>query len=137
MNMMLRGVALCLISMVLAGCNAVGTCEDGSGGMRLGGDSVAKRLLAKGVTEYQSGNYVSAKSSLQGVLQNQYATKDERASANKYLAFMACVSGEQRQCADHFRKSLSIKSDFELSDAEAGHPLWGPVFRNIKGEKAK
>jgi Tfp pilus assembly protein PilF len=135
---MLRWFVAGLGSLVLVGCGSVvGTCEDGSGGIRLFGDSVAKRYLAKGVSEYESGNYVNAKNALQGVLGNQYATQHETLWANKYLAFIYCVSGDQKQCRDHFRKALEINPDFDLSTAEAGHPLWGPVFRSVKGASRK
>ncbi|MBU4045783.1 MAG: TssQ family T6SS-associated lipoprotein, partial [Gammaproteobacteria bacterium] len=109
----------------------------GSGGIRLFGDSVAKRYLAKGVSEYETGNYVNAKTALQGVLENQYATRHETLWANKYLAFIYCVSGDQKLCRTHFRNVLEINPNFDLSDAEAGHPLWGPVFRSVKGAASK
>jgi hypothetical protein len=135
---MLRWIVAGLGSLVLAGCGSVvGTCEDGSGGIRLFGDSVAKRYLAKGVSEYETGNYVNAKNALQGVLENQYATRYETLWANKYLAFIHCVSGDQKLCRDHFRSMVEINPDFELSAAEAGHPLWGPVFRSVKGAVSK
>ncbi|GAB5604757.1 TssQ family T6SS-associated lipoprotein [Sideroxyarcus sp. TK5] len=135
---MLRWMVAGLGSLVLVGCGSVvGTCEDGSGGIRLFGDSVAKRFLAKGVSEYEAGNYVNAKTALQGVLENQYATRYETLWANKYLAFIHCVSGDQKSCRDHFRNVLEINPNFELSAAEAGHPLWGPVFRSVKGAVRK
>lgn len=135
---MLRWIVAGLASLLLAGCGSVvGTCEDGSGGIRLFGDSVAKRYLAKGISEYEAGNYVNAKNALQGVLENQYATRYETLSAHKYLAFIYCVSGDQNQCQRHFRNALKINPDFELSAAEAGHPLWGAVFRSVKGASSK
>lgn len=135
---MLRWIIAGLGSLVLVGCGSVvGTCEDGSGGIRLFGDSVAKRYLAKGISEYETGNYVNAKTALHGVLENQYATRYETLWANKYLAFIYCVSGDQKLCRNHFRNLLELNPNFELSAAEAGHPLWGPVFRSVKGASSK
>lgn len=135
---MLRWVIAGLVSQILFGCTTVvGTCEDGSGGIRLFGDSVAKRYLEKGVSEYEAGNYVNAKNALQGVLANQYATQNEKLWANKYLAFIYCVSGDQKLCRDHFRDALKIKPNFELTAAETGHPMWGPVFRSVKDASSK
>ena len=31
-------------------------------------------------------------------------------------------------------KVLALDNKFDLTPAEAGHPLWGPVFRNLKAE---
>ncbi|PIV87950.1 MAG: hypothetical protein COW48_08690 [Hydrogenophilales bacterium CG17_big_fil_post_rev_8_21_14_2_50_63_12] len=131
---MVRRITAGLALLMLVGCGTVGTCEDGSGGIRLFGDSVAKRYLAKGVSEYQAGNYLNARIAFDGVLQNRYATRGERISANKYMAFIHCASGETGQCAEYFKQLLALDPFFELSKAEAGHPLWGPVFR---GEKKK
>jgi hypothetical protein len=56
-------------------------------------------------------------------------------TANKYLAFISCVSGRDRQCRAYFRRALELNPSFELEPAEAGHPTWGPVFRNVKGRR--
>ncbi|GAB4117217.1 MAG: TssQ family T6SS-associated lipoprotein [Sideroxydans sp.] len=129
---MLRWMAAALCALMIGGCGTVGTCEDGSGGIRLFGDSVARRFLTKGISEYEQGNYVNAQIAFEGVLGNQYATRYERMLANKYMAFMHCISGEQKLCLEHFIEVLTLNPDFELTDAEAGHPLWGPVFKNAK-----
>jgi hypothetical protein len=38
-------------------------------------------------------------------------------------------------CREEFRKALTMDPSLELSPAEAGHPVWGPVFRSLKGKK--
>jgi tetratricopeptide (TPR) repeat protein len=35
-------------------------------------------------------------------------------------------------CRDEFRKAFEIQTDFSLSPAEDGHPIWGPVYRNVR-----
>lgn len=134
---MLRWIAASLVSLMLVGCGTVGTCEDGSGGIRLFGDSVAKRFLAKGVAEYEAGNYLNAQIALDGVLGNQYATRYETMMAHKYMAFIQCISENQKLCREHFQHVLEINPYFELTEAESGHPLWGPVFRGIKDSASK
>ena len=52
--------------------------------------------------------------------------------AHKYLAFIDCVSERIPACRDEFRKALRIDPGMELSTAEAGHPIWGPVFYAVK-----
>jgi hypothetical protein len=35
-------------------------------------------------------------------------------------------------CGDEFRKAFEIYPDFSLTAAEDGHPIWGPVYRNVR-----
>jgi hypothetical protein len=35
-------------------------------------------------------------------------------------------------CRDEFRKAFEIYPEFALSTAEDGHPIWGPVYRNVR-----
>jgi hypothetical protein len=35
-------------------------------------------------------------------------------------------------CRDEFRAALDIDPSMQLEPAEAGHPVWGPVFRSVK-----
>ena len=74
---------------------------------------------------------------LNDVLQGKLADKNDKVSAYKYLAFIHCVSGREKLCYDSFKKALALNPDFELTPAEAGHPLWGPVFRSAKGKPSK
>ena len=40
-------------------------------------------------------------------------------------------------CRAEFRKAFEADPAFDLTPAEAGHPMWGPVFRSVKAEVAK
>jgi len=71
------------------------------------------------------------------VLETKLANKDDKLSAYKYLAFIHCISSREKLCKDYFRKVLAINPNFELSPAEAGHPIWGPAFRSVKGKPGK
>jgi hypothetical protein len=92
----------------------------------------AERDLATGVQAYEDGEYPYAARLLQGSLAQGLRSKSDEASAHKYLAFVHCVSGRERQCREEFRRTLEIDPSFELEPAEAGHPIWGPVFRSVK-----
>ena len=35
-------------------------------------------------------------------------------------------------CRDEFRKAFEIYPEFALTPAEDGHPIWGPVYRNVR-----
>jgi hypothetical protein len=82
-------------------------------------------------------NYQAAIPALQGVLDTSLSGKGERVMAYKYLAFIQCVSGHELTCRDYFKKALDTDPNFNLDTAEAGHPIWGPVFRSVKGKLSK
>lgn len=96
----------------------------------------AEARLAAGVKAYEDGDYKTAQQELQGALDQGLANRVARVRANKYLAFVACATGDRDECKAHFRTALAIDPKFQLSKAEAGHPLWGPVFKQVKAEAA-
>ncbi|HZN23985.1 MAG TPA: TssQ family T6SS-associated lipoprotein [Burkholderiales bacterium] len=87
--------------------------------------------LKQGIKEYEDGRLTQASASFQNALDAGLGTNDQ-VTAHKYLAFIHCVSKRERQCRAHFRTALELNSQFELGPAEAGHPMWGPVFRSAK-----
>jgi Tfp pilus assembly protein PilF len=91
----------------------------------------AENMLDEGIRTYDDGNYKVAARTIQGAL-DAGLTKRSQARAHKYLAFIHCVSGQQAQCREEFRKALEIDPNMELKSEEAGHPTWGPVFRSVK-----
>lgn len=92
----------------------------------------AQQELANGVGSYENGSYKLAARQLQTALALGLEARDEQARAHKFLAFMQCVGGRERQCREEFRKALAADPAFDLTPAEAGHPTWGPVFRKVK-----
>lgn len=90
--------------------------------------------LAAGVSSYENGNYAQSARELQAALDAGLSNPDQ-VRAHKYLAFINCVSGRQTACRNEFRKAVAIDPDFELAPAEAGHPIWGPVFEGVKGRR--
>ena len=92
----------------------------------------AKEQLAAGIRQYEAGDYENASRSLAGSLDHGLLSKQEQAIARKNLAFIHCVSNREAACRDEFRKAFEIYPDFQLSPAEDGHPIWGPVYRNVR-----
>ena len=121
-----------MIAWLLSGCHALNTCDECWWYNR-----TPERKLVKGVESYEEGNYIDSMAALNEVLQTKLADKDDKVSAYKYLAFIHCISGREKLCYETFRKALSINPGFELSQAEAGHPVWGPVFRSAKAKSGK
>jgi Tfp pilus assembly protein PilF len=92
--------------------------------------------LARGMASYEDGNYGEAASQLRLSLE-QKLSAPEQILARKHLAFSYCVTGKDRHCGEEFRKLIDLSPSFELDPAEAGHPIWGPVFRRVKAKKAE
>lgn len=90
--------------------------------------------LSEGIGNYEDGNYRDAMKNLRSALDSGLSNA-EQAQAHKYLAFIHCVSGRERQCRDEFRRALDADPNFELEPAEAGHPTWGPAFRTVKARR--
>jgi Tfp pilus assembly protein PilF len=94
------------------------------------GDS-ADPVLQAGLRLYDNGAYAESAQSLQAAIDQGLAAKD-RARAHKYLAFIHCASSREQLCREEFRKALADDPSLELAPAEAGHPIWGPIFRAVK-----
>ena len=97
----------------------------------------AEQQFKQGVRAYENGQHKDAEQSLRSALDGGLPAKADQVAANKYLAFIACANRQQDSCRTYFRRALAIDPAFELSRTEAGHPLWGPVFREVKAERQK
>ena len=92
----------------------------------------AVEQLALGQRQYEAGEYDTAFKNLSGALDHGLLTKPDQARARKLLAFLHCVGGREVLCRDEFRKAFEIYPEFALAPAEDGHPIWGPVYRNVR-----
>jgi Tfp pilus assembly protein PilF len=100
------------------------------------GRTAGTSYLEDGVRNYEEGNYRTAQRRLQFALEEGLSRPD-RVKAHKYLAFIACVSGQQLTCREEFGIAFELDPKFELEPAEAGHPIWGPVFKSVKSKQKK
>jgi len=98
--------------------------------------SKSEQELDKGIRSYEDGEYKTSAKQLQAALDFGLDAVRDRARAHKYLAFIACVSGRKKTCRDEFNKALDADPKFDLEPAEAGHPIWGPVWRSVKTARA-
>lgn len=92
--------------------------------------------VASGIAAYDDGKYAEAAKALRSALATRLDT-DDQIAAHKYLAFIECSTGRRNQCRDEFRKALRLDPSFDLEPAEAGHPVWGPIFRSLKPKPAR
>ena len=125
------GIALALIAaaLFLGGCGALRVVQEDV--KSFFGATKGAPALAAGIRQYEEGKYSEAAESLNSGLYQALSSPD-RVTAHKYLAFIHCVSGRPAACREQFRRALAINPDLDLSAAEAGHPIWGPVFRAVK-----
>src|SRR5687768_9864262 len=120
-------LATCLIIAV----PALAGCAEPVRGIKSIFQSKGEPQLQAGIRQYEDGKYAAATTNLQNALAAGLSDSDQ-VTANKYLAFVACTQGRERQCRAYFRRALELNPSFELEPAEAGHPMWGPVFKNLK-----
>src|SRR4026209_2984178 len=85
----------------------------------------------EGIRNYEEGNYRTSARRLQYALE-EGLTRPDRVKAHKYLAFIACVSGQQLTCREEFSIAVELDPSFELDAAESGHPIWGPAYKSVK-----
>lgn len=90
--------------------------------------------LRAGIKLYEDGRYAQAERNFEQALNSGLADAG-KVTAHKYLAFIHCATKRERQCRGHFASALDLDPAFELDAAEAGHPMWGPVFRSVKSRR--
>jgi len=95
------------------------------------------KQLSSGIKSYEDGDYQAALMTLSKAQEAGLSEKRDQVLAHKYLAFIHCVSGREKLCREEFREALEIDTNFVLTPAEEGHPVWGPVFRAEKAKYAK
>ena len=92
----------------------------------------AERALLAGIRAYDDGQYADAERQLALSLQLNLPSAKDRAAAQKHLAFIYCTSERLSACEAEFRAARIADPRFTLSKPEAGHPLWGPVYRRVQ-----
>ena len=95
-------------------------------------DRPAERALLAGLRAYDDGQYPESETQLRRALEGNLRAIRDRGAARKMLAFIYCTSGRTAQCEAEFRAALRDDPSFALSRGEAGHPMWGPVYKRVK-----
>lgn len=132
-----RSALVAVLAGVLAACAPV--AQQPSGVPQMTDSQLREKALEslnQGIDQYNAGRFAEAARSFDAALQHGQLTRPEQGRVRKHLAFIHCVSGREPQCRDEFRKALEIDPNFDLSPAEAGHPIWGPVYRDVRAQLA-
>lgn len=122
--------------LVLAGCQSapIRSIQESFRGLFAESKPKGAPALAGGIRQYEEGKYAEAAESLHSALYQGLSAAD-RVKAHKTLAFISCVTSRPSACREEFRRALAIDPNLELSAAETGHPIWGPVFRSVKARR--
>jgi Tfp pilus assembly protein PilF len=122
-----------LMWLVIAACAALAGCAAPmpSAGLSDVIERPAERALLTGIRAYDDAQYAQAERALTTALHSGLTSPKDRASANKLLAFIYCTSSRVPDCESAFRAAREADPAFTLSRSEAGHPLWGPVYRRM------
>jgi Tfp pilus assembly protein PilF len=91
----------------------------------------AERALIEGIRAYDDAQYGQAETALRKALSAGLASGRDRATAHKLLAFITCTSQRLAECEASFRAAREADPAFALNRGEAGHPVWGPVYRKV------
>ena len=91
----------------------------------------AERALLTGLKAYDDAQYESADRLFREALAAGLASPRDRAEAHKRLAFLHCAAGRLGDCESEFRLARQADRTFALDKSEAGHPVWGPVYKKL------
>ncbi len=97
----------------------------------------AERSFINGMRFYEDGQYERAEVMFKRALAEGLRDRSDVAAAQKHLAFVACAYSRPAECESAFRAAFAADPGFTLTDAEVGHPLWGPVYKRVAAEQTK
>ncbi|MGH8519527.1 MAG: TssQ family T6SS-associated lipoprotein [Panacagrimonas sp.] len=118
----MRRLAILALAALLPACAAIDQMVQAT---------KAQVTLVEGLRQYDAGDHDESAKALAAALEQGLGEKD-RAAAHKHLAFIHCSAGRERQCREEFRRALADDPATHLDPAEAGHPVWGPIFQSLK-----
>ncbi|HYD80743.1 MAG TPA: TssQ family T6SS-associated lipoprotein [Paucimonas sp.] len=93
----------------------------------------AQARYQQGLANYRSSNFGQALTDLTLAIDSGQLRTADLLLARKHAAFIHCSNGREHPCREHFQAILAASPSFDLAPNEASHPLWGPVWRSLKG----
>ena len=127
-----RALALAFATLaLLSGCGTKPPAAAPSG-LRDVAERPAEKALLAGIRAYDDAQYPEAEKQFRKALAAGLGSPKDRAAAHKHLAFIACTSNRMNECESEFTAARQADPAFALSKSEAGHPLWGPVYKRLQ-----
>lgn len=128
-----QGVVLLIATWLLAGCVAAPppAPPPPEEPARTQAELRADAALAQGIASYRDAAWAEAERAL---LSPELWAGDvpTRVDALKHLAFTYAVTDRPTECRWAFLRALQLDPDFDLGEAERGHPGWGPQFEAVR-----
>ena len=91
-------------------------------------DRPAERALMGAMRAYDDADYPTVERQANEAMKLGLRSNRDVATAHKLRAFVYCTSNRLAACEAEFRAARTADPAFVLSHAEAGHPVWGPVY---------
>jgi Tfp pilus assembly protein PilF len=88
----------------------------------------AERALMGAMRAYDDADYPAVERQANEAMKLGLRSTRDVATAHKLRAFVYCTSNRLVACEAEFRAARAADPAFVLSKAEAGHPVWGPVY---------
>ncbi len=88
----------------------------------------AERALMGAMRAYDDADYPAVERQANEAMKLGLRSNRDVATAHKLRAFVYCTSNRLAACEAEFRAARTADPAFALSKAEAGHPVWGPVY---------
>ena len=121
-------LALALTAVLLAGCMQASPPL----GLLDVSARPAERALLAGLKAYDDAQYDPADRLFREALAIGLVSPRDRAEAHKRLAFIQCAAGRLGDCETEFKLARQADRNFALDKSEAGHPVWGPVYKKLQ-----
>ncbi len=93
--------------------------------------------LRDGTSAFSQGEYKRAEAKLLESQKLGLNQTSEQLQAHKTKAFLYCVTRRSVLCEKSFAEAFATDKGFELTRAERGHPVWGPVFAKVQKKQPK
>jgi hypothetical protein len=132
-SLRVSAVALLRAALTVAGAAALHGCQSPPTSSSIAQlyQRPAERALVEGIRLYDNGEFERSEAALHAAIAANLSDPRDVAFAYKYLAFIACAFNRGTECALDFTSAFKADPNFQLNDAEIGHPLWGPVYRRV------
>ena len=88
----------------------------------------AERALMGAMRAYDDADYPAVERQANEAMKLGLRSNRDVATAHKLRAFVYCTSNRLAACEAEFRAAHAAYPAFVLTHAEAGHPVWGPVY---------
>ena len=92
----------------------------------------AERALISALRAYDDADYPATERQADDALRLGLRSARDVALAHKLRAFVYCTSNRLAACETEFRAAREADPQFALTRAEAGHPVWGPVYQKSR-----